>query len=656
MSKFKTLFSPIQVGSKIYKNRIAAAPIYCGTFINLPFLSDVLIHGMTARAEGGAAQVTIGETPVDFVGASREPFPPINYADFNDPAFARFKDLVGVIHANGAIAMIELSHCGESVEHIPGVTHAIGPMGYVREDGMQVIAMDKPMMDEVIEHFVICAKFMKAAGFDGVMLHTGHGWLAHQFLSARTNHRADEYGGSLENRARFPLALIAGVREAMGKDFVIEIRVSGDECMENGMGIEETTQFCKLAEPFVDLIHVSVGVYRNPILSGEFSSLFQPHGLNAGFSEAIKAAVNVPVVLVGGINSPALAEDLINSGKCDIVALARQLTADPDFPKKAESGREEDINPCLRCYKCFPGPLEGVIDDLSKIFGCTVNPREFFFDKAVLDSKPTASRKVLVVGGGIAGMQAAAIAADRGHKVTLLEKSDYLGGALQFTDTDCYKTDLHDFKEVMKRRVFAAGVTVKLNHAFKPADVAAFQADAVIVAIGAEPVVPPIKGIEHAMHAVDMYGNEDKIGQNVLMIGGGLVGCEAGLHLAKLGHQVTIVEMMDKIAPDSYPMHHIGLVNEMDQLLTYKTGLKCTEIRKNSVLVSDKDGNTRTFAADTVLFALGMRSKCGETDAITAAIASTGSQAAVYVIGDCVKPGKVFDACRQAMLAAYSIL
>ena len=651
MHHFPALFTPVQVGSKTYKNRIVAAPIYCGSFINLPFLSDVLIHGMTARAEGGAAQVTIGETPVDFTGASREPFPPIDYTDLNDPAFAKFKDLVSVIHANGAVAMIELSHCGESVEKIPGVTHAIGPMGYIREDGMQVIAMNKPMMDEVIRHFIICARFMKAAGFDGVMLHTGHGWLAHQFLSARTNKRQDEYGGSLENRARFPLALIAGVREAMGQDFVIEIRVSGDECMPDGMGIDETAAFCKMAEPLVDLIHVSVGVYRNPILSGEFSSLFQPHGLNAGFSRAIKEKVKIPVVVVGGINNPALAEDLIKSGKCDIVALGRQLTADPDFPGKAQSGREDDINPCLRCYKCFPGPLEGVIDDLASIFGCSVNPREFFFDSIILNSKPAASRKVLVVGGGIAGMQAAIIAAERGHRVTLLEKEDHLGGALRFADTDSYKGDLRDFKEVMKRRVLKKGVEVVLNHAFKPEDVESYQADAVIIAIGAEPLVPPIKGIENAMHAVDMYGREDAVGRKVVMVGGGLIGCEAGLHLAKLGHEVTIIEMLEEVAPDAYPMHRIGLINELKHLLTFKTGLKCTSIEKDRVQAVDKSGHVQTFEADTVLFALGMRARCDEKETIAKSV-----QVPVYGIGDCSKAGKVFDAVRQAMLAAYAIL
>ena len=436
MRKFKNLFSPIKIGRHTYKNRIVASPIYCGTFINIPGLDFVLDHAMRARAAGGCAEVTIGETPVDFVGASREPFPPIDYSDFSDPAMPKFKELISCVRAKGAKCLIELSHCGESVEKIPGVTYGLGPMGYIRPDGMTVYAMDETRMREVTEHFITAARFMKEAGMDGVMLHAGHGWLLHQFLSGRTNKRTDEYGGSPENRARFPLALIKAVREAMGRDFILEIRVSGEECMENGMGIGETVGFCKMAEPYVDLIHMSVGTYRNPILSGEFSSVFQKHGLNADMAEAVKKAVGVPVIVVGGINSPELAEELIQKGKCDLVALGRQLTADPDFAKKAEMGREGDINPCIRCFKCFPGPLEGVdISEIPKVFGCTVNPTEFFYDIDFLNRQPEGSRKVLVVGGGIAGHQAAVTACDRGHKVTLIEKTDKLGGLLFFTDT-----------------------------------------------------------------------------------------------------------------------------------------------------------------------------------------------------------------------------
>lgn len=650
MSKFKHLFTPMQVGTHTYKNRILAAPIYCGTFINIPGLSFVLEHGMRARAAGGCAQVTIGETPVDFCGASREPFPPINYEDWNDPTMAKLKELTAYAKAQGAKCLIELSHCGESVEKIPGVEYGIGPMGYTRPDGMEIIAMDEAKMKEVTEHFITAARFMKEAGMDGVMIHTGHGWLLHQFLSARTNQRTDEYGGSLENRARFPLALLKAVREAMGKDFILEIRVSGDECMENGMGIDETVEFCKMAEKYVDLIHMSVGVYRNPILSGEFSSLFAPHGLNADMAAAVKKAVKIPVVVVGGINHPQFADDLIAQGKCDFVALARQLTADPDFARKAEADREDDINPCLRCFKCFPGPLEGVMDDLTKIFGCTVNPTEFFFDVDFLNRQPEGSRNVLVIGGGAAGMQAAITACDRGHKVTLVEKTDKLGGLLFFTDTDYYKQDLRDFKDLLIRRVKERDIKVIYNTEVTPQNVADYKADAVILALGSTPVTPPIQGIEHAMQALDFYRDPSKIGKKVVMVGGGLVGCETGIDLARAGRDVTIIEMGDKVAPDSYPMHRIGLVHEMEALVKTCCNTKCTEITANSVKAAAADGKEIVFEADTVLYALGMKALRPETEALKAAITVPS-----YEVGDCVHAAKVYEATRQGFIAAMSI-
>ncbi|MBP2650367.1 MAG: NADH-flavin oxidoreductase, Old yellow enzyme family [Firmicutes bacterium] len=650
--KFPNLFSSINVGTHTYKNRIIAAPIYCGTFATFPPLSPMFFQAFEARAKGGYAQVTIGETPVDFEYANREPFPPIDYTDYNDPAFGKLKKVVDNIKSNGGMALIELCHCGESKLFIPGLKNPIGPMGYVREDGVEVQAMDEVLMQKVIANFVISAKFMKAAGFDGVMIHAGHGWLIHQFLSSRTNARTDEYGGSLANRAKFPIQLIKSVRDAMGKDFIVEIRVSGDERIENGMGIEEVTEFCKMVEEFADIIHVSVGLYRNPILSGQFSSMFEPHGLNAEMSEAIKKAVSIPVAVVGGINSPELAEKLILEGKCDFVALARQLTADSEFANKAEAGNAEDITPCLRCYKCFPGPLEDNIDDLASLFGCTVNPEAFYYDTNVLNSKPSGSRNVLVIGGGIAGMEAAIVAADRGHKVTLVEKSDSLGGLLKFTDTDAHKDDLRAFKDLLVRRVNKRDIKVVFGKEVTTVDIRSFGADAVILAVGSAPIMPAINGIENAIKALQVYDDLNKVGQRVIMVGGGLVGCEVGLHLAEHGRNVTIIEMGDKVAPDCYPMHRLALVHEMDKMLHYRTSVKCTAIAPNGVTVVDRTGKEEFMVADTVIYALGMQANKATAESLRTAAVGVP----VYEIGDCVRAAKVYEALREGFVAAMSIL
>jgi len=652
--KFPNLFSPIQVGTHTYKNRIIGAPIFCGPFVHLPFLSDVLYQAVEGRARGGCAQVTVGETPVNFVNASKDPFPPTDFDNYEDPAFALLSKAAAIIKENGAVAMIELNHVGAArlnLKQFEGSDN-VGPVAQTNPDGKVVKPIDEAMMESIIADFVKSAKWMIKAGYDGVMIHCGHGWLLNQFLSARTNTRTDEYGGSLENRAKFPIRVLKAVREAIGTDSVLEVRVSGDERTEGGMGVEEVAQFAKMIEDTVDLVHVSVGIYRDPILSGQFSSIFHPHALNADMSEVIKKAVSIPVVVVGGINSPEMAEKLIADGKCDFIALGRQLTADFDFANKAESGNEDDINRCLRCYKCFPGTLEDVMDDLESLFGCTVNPEAFFFNKEVLESKPVASRKVLVIGGGPGGMEAAIVAADRGHRVTLVEKTDRLGGLLKFTDVDEYKGDLKNWKDVLVRRVGKRDIDLKLGKAFTPDDMAAFDADAVILAVGSSPIEASIPGIENAMRALDMYFNMDKVGKKVVMVGGGLVGSEAGLHLAKNGHDVTIVEMLDKVAPDSYPMHRVAMVHEMDQLLSYKTDLKVTAIEKNGVKAVDKEGRETLLPADTVVYALGMKANREETEALRAAAGDTP----VYEIGDCVRAAKVYEAIKEGYLAAMAVL
>jgi 2,4-dienoyl-CoA reductase-like NADH-dependent reductase (Old Yellow Enzyme family)/thioredoxin reductase len=652
MTRFPHLFTAVKAGTHSFRNRVVAAPIYCGTFGTIPFLSSVFFQAFTERSKGGCAQVTIGETPVDFEYANREPFQPIDYTVFDGPSFKALEKVAAIIKENGAVATIELSHCGESKLFIPSLKNPIGPMGYIRDDGVEVLAMDEAMMRSVCDNFVTCATFMRRAGFDGVMIHAGHGWLLNQFLSARTNQRNDQYGGSLENRARFPLDVIRTVREELGTKFLIEIRVSGDERVDGGMGVEEVAQFCCMAEDVIDLVHVSVGLYRDPILSGQFSSVFDPHGLNADLSEFIKKRVSVPVVLVGGINSPEQAEQLVAEGKCDLVALGRQLTADPAFANKAQNGREDDIAPCVRCYRCFPGPLEDVIDDLSTLFGCSVNPEAFYFDESVLGRIPTKSRRVLVIGGGVAGMEAAVVAADRGHDVTLVERSEKLGGQLVFAETDAYKGDLGKFKDILIRRVTSRPIKTMLNTVATASSIRDFRADAVILAIGAQPIIPPIPGIEKAIKALDVYRSIAAIGHRVIMIGGGLVGCEVGVHLAKNGRDVTIIEMRDEVAVDSYRMHRIGLLREMDRMVTCRTGLTCVAVTEEGIEVVNRSKTREFIAADTVVYAVGMKPDRKMIEELRNLLGTMP----VYEIGDCSSVGKVYDAVRQAFVVAMSIL
>ncbi len=657
MYEFQHLARPINIGQFTYRNRIIAAPLGKGRFASdggiIPRTRDLL----EARAKGGCAEVCVGETPVDFIQANREDEPTTLYRDMERaPSFRAFTQYSRAIKKYGAVALIELSHAGNARARLPGALNPTGPIDYIRADGVRVDGMDKAKMDEVTENFVIAAEFMKRAGFDGVMIHAGHGWLLNQFLSARTNTRQDEFGGCLQNRAKFPIEILRAVREHCGRDFLIEVRVSGSEKTEGGMEVDEVAEFCGMLDGIADLIHVSVGLYHDPVLSMEFSTMFQPKGCNAHYSEIIKKVTNLPVAVVGGINDPAFADKLIADGKTDIVALGRALTADPEWANKALNGQSDDIAKCLRCLNCFPGPKEDVLEEYKgkmPALKCTINPLNDPGIPLENSNTPKSVKKVLVIGGGVAGMEAAIVAADRGHMVTLVEKSDRLGGLLNFSDRDLYKTDLHEFKELMKRRVIAHNIHVLLNTEGTPELIKKENADVVIIAVGSEPVVLPIRGIENAMQALDTYSKDlGVIDQNVIIVGGGLVGCETGLNLAKMGKKITVVEMSNHIASDSNNMHRIGLLDEMKKHLTIMTGLKCTEIMKNGIVAEDGNGEKHTFKCDTVVYALGMKAK----NCLASELKAACNKAQVFIIGDCDKANKVVKAVEDGFVAAMRII
>lgn len=656
MYQFTHLAQPIKIGKHIYRNRIIAAPLGRGRFApdgdavpRTRWLAEL-------RAKGGCAEVCIGETSIDFLHANRENEPETDYAAMeNAPSFKAFSKYAKAIKDNGAYALIELSHAGNARAHLEK-GFPIGPVGFTRADGVEVVGMDEKMMEEVCESFATAAEFMKKAGFDGVLIHAGHGWLLNQFLSLRDNHREDEYGGTLENRAKFPIMVIKTVRERCGEEFIIEVRVSGSEMAEGGMEPDEVGQFCAMLDGIADFIHVSVGLYHDPIHSMEFSTMFHPKGCNAKAASIIKSYTTLPVAVVGGINDPAFADSLIADGMCDMVALARALSADPEWANKALNGNEDDIAKCLRCHCCFPGPKEDVLEENHNTvpkLQCTINPLNDLGIPLESFSEPNGSRKVLVIGGGVAGMQAAVIANDRGHKVTLVESSDKLGGLLNFTDSDYYKTDLHEFKELMKRRVLKRDIEVLLNTAADADYIKSFNPEAVVIAVGSEPTVPDVPGIEYAHKALDIYFDDiSKIGQKVVIVGGGLVGCESGLNLAKMGKDVTIVGRNAKLAKDAYKMHWIGLMDEMKKSLKTITGVRCTEITPTGVHTLDAQDNKGFIPADTVIYALGMKAK---SDLVNELLTVCGN-AQTFVIGDCDKASKVVKAMEDGWLAGMRIV
>ena len=643
--KFEHLFQPMQVGNVTYRNRIVSAPMAFGLVVQNPEARDFTYRKLEGPARGGNACVIVGETDVNFVDAVRIPgFRPFDFAKPEEDmeTFNAVGEYARRIKKHGAVALAELVHCGKEKVPFTPEQEAIGPVETTNLAGVKVRAMNEDDMARIAKDFAVAATYMQKAGFDGILIHGGHGFIFTQFLSPLMNTRTDGYGGSLENRAKFPLQILKAVREAVGPDFLVELRIDGTDHMPGGITPEETGEFIAMAEPYITSVHVTCGIYEESVKSGTESSMFHPHGLNIDNAAIIKKYTKLPVGAVGGINSPEMCDQAIADGKVDFVILGRQMLADPEFANKAKCGNEDQIRRCLRCYKCFPGSPEEGYDDLPftseelalYVGHCTINPLAHLpFDPDAL-APASKCETVLIVGGGAAGLQAAITASDRGQKVILAEQASYLGGLLRFTDVDVDKPDLRNFKNLLVREVERRNVDVRLNTTVTPENIGDFGADAVIFATGSLPSRPPVPGIENAWQAMDMYDGKVKPGHKIVMVGGGLVGCEAGLHLQKSGHEVTVIELLDRLANEAFGMYREALIWEMEKNnMGMMPKTRCLEITPNSVKVENADG-IQTLEADTVIFALGMKT---------------------WVIGDAIHPGKVDQATRSAYLAAIEI-
>lgn len=667
---FPHLFSPIQVGAKTIKNRIEAAPalfafehyIEAEAFGYYPPGPERAFRMLEAKAAGGAGSVVLGELSPNHTYCKRFPFEPdIDFSSRDDEIFQITKKTADMIKSYGSLPIGELLSTGEIKTYIGDGINPKGPSEKDLEDGItHVDAFTKEEIQEHIQEHIEACQWFRDAGWEGIMIHCGHGWLPAQFLSPMFNKREDEYGGSFENRARFTTELLAAVREAMGPDFLVEIRVSGSEHLEGGLELEDAIRYCKLCEPYIDMIHVSCGHYLSSSRSWEFTTAYAPHGANIENAAIIKQNVSVPVAVVGGINSPEQAEEAIAAWKVDMVSLGRQFFADPAFPNKAAEGRADEIRRCLRCGRCYPGPsgeheTEKWTVKFPPLDSCTINPETVWpasHHKVLpeLMPAPQASRKVLIVGGGCGGLQAAITASDRGHKAILCEKTGALGGLINFTDHTDHKIDIRNFKDLLIREVEKRPVEVRLNCEVTPEMIAEIAPEAVILAVGSDDLILPIEGIENAITAMDVYANDFKgLGKSVIVLGGGLVGCEAAADYIDHGIETTIVEMKECLMPEVTGLYRTAVHDFLDKKGgKYEVNAKVVKVGKDFV-VARQNGQEITLKADSVVNAMGRRAH--KTDDLKASVSVP-----VWEIGDCVKARQIGDAVREAWTAAMEIV
>ncbi|MCQ2406474.1 MAG: FAD-dependent oxidoreductase, partial [Oscillospiraceae bacterium] len=493
--KYPHLFSPIILANTYFKNRIFASPqgTSASTYPNIPTEEGSAFY--ERKAIGGCAAVTIGDAIVDSkIGAGNGP--QIHLDDMTGHCV--LNRLARRISRHGAVASMELNHCGassrvsfEDGNTIYGAIDSV-TQNFHNENAIIAKEMPQEIIEQTIKKFADAALYCKNLGYGMVTVHGGHGWLLSQFMFP-SNNRKDMWGGSFENRMRFPVAVADAIKKACGPGFVVEMRISGSEVYEGGYDLDYGVKIAEALDGHVDLIHVSAGCHEvDEVFTVTHPNMFLPDGVNVKYAAEIKKHVKTPVATVGSLSDPEMMEEIIASGKADVVELARQLSADPDTPNKARRGQESEIRQCLRCSYCFARLMHG------EEYSCAINPRlgqglEYVYDLA--EVKKSEPRKVLVVGGGIAGMQAALTAKDRGHQVILCEKSGQLGGVLRCEGQVPFKKHTEDYLDYQERHVMEAGIDVRLNTEVTPEMAKEIGADVIIAANGAREFVPPITGI-----------------------------------------------------------------------------------------------------------------------------------------------------------------
>ena len=648
--KYPHLCEPLKVRGVVFKNRLFSAPQGYYNVGPEGYVNADATAYFEAKARGGMASICVGDGMVHRATGGKGRVPPLD-----DPNSAPgLATLAASVTRHGCIASMELNHAGmySRVSTLKGPLY--GPSRVTKPNSYhgglsEVVEMPEEIILEIIDAFGKAAAFVKNLGFGMVTIHGGHGWLVHQFMSTRLNQRTDKWGGSLENRMRMPLAVVESVRRAVGPNFPIEFRMSGSEWAmadDNGYDIDEGVGFAQMLDGKVDIIHVSAGTHETVAsVCISHPSMFLEDGVNAKYAAEIKKHVKSSfVATVGSFSDPAHMEETLASGNADIIEVARQSLADPNLITKARTGREDEILQCIRCMQCYrTGTKLG-------LHYCSINPvtsRE----REVLMAPPVRfKKKVLVAGGGIAGMQAALTAAQRGHEVILCEKTDRLGGVLLCEENVPFKKHLAAYMAQQAKLISRSAIDVRLNTEVTPEYAKSLNVDVIVAALGSRPIKPAIEGIDgpNVMSAEVAYASPDKAGDNIVVIGGGLAGVEYSIYMTKLGRKVTVVELQDKLTTDE-SLHTVAMMTQVKELnIDIRLSTKVTKVTDKAVYAVGPDGDVE-FAADTVVYATGQAPLADE------AIALYDCAPEFYPVGDCIRPKNVMHATHTAFVAAYDI-
>ncbi len=636
MYEIPKVLKPVRIGNVLLKNRIVSAPTTMHSMSNGElYPSEDAISFFESRARAGVGMVTVAGLKVgkDVADDGQNTAWDVNQPNHRN----KLMELVERVHFYGAKISMELI--------------GIFPEGYTVSDGCSIMGwatgheITREAMETFKEEWAQAAADLVDCGFDAILIHSGHSVPLAQFLSPLTNKRTDEYGGSTENRCRYLIEILDAIRARVGNKLLIEVRISGTEFEEGGIDIDEGIRIGELIQDHLDILQVSAGMHNPKWMTWVHPCGFRPPMPNVCVAEAFKKTgkFHVPIVTLGAIDSLESAEQIIEDGKADLVTMARSLIADPELIHKGMAGKTADVTPCIKCMRCHDSTVYG------HHFQCAVNPTaglEASLNKLV--QEPGECKKVAIIGGGPAGMKAACVAADRGHQVTLFEATNRLGGMLHYAGYFSFKYPVKDYMNWLISQVNKRPIDVKLSTKATPETVQGY--DAVLVAIGAEPLILPVPGVEQAKVAIETLGHEEELGDSVILIGGGQVGCETALHYAKLGKKITVMEMQSELAPDASTTGRNELLTEIAAEPNFipLTGAKCVSLTATSVTY-EKDGKQETITVDSVVLSAGMKAKTQEADSFI------GTALDFAEIGDCVRARTVEYATKEAYYAAVNL-